>query len=93
MKIKIKERSYDEVLAMPKAKHIKPMKQLGILRKIVPLISIIDLWQTKFTYEKINMEKLGDKEPCLILMNHSSFLDLKISFRLPGIHRLCRIGM
>ena len=82
MKIKIKERSYDEVLAMPKAKHIKPMKQLGILRKIVPLISIIDLWQTKFTYEKINMEKLGDKEPCLILMNHSSFLDLKIAFRM-----------
>ena len=82
MKIKIENKSYDEVLAMPKAKHIKPMKQLGLLRKIVPLISIIDLWQTRFTYEKVNMEKLGKKEPCLILMNHSSFLDLKIAFRM-----------
>lgn len=82
MKIKIKEKSYEEVLAMPKAKHIKPMKQLGLLRKLVPLISIIDLWKTKFTYEKIGMEKLGDKEPCLILMNHSSFLDLKIAFKM-----------
>ena len=27
MKIKIKQKSYDEVLAMPKAKHMKPMKQ------------------------------------------------------------------
>ena len=82
MKIRIKQKSYDEVLAMPKAKHIKPMKQLGILRKIVPLISIFDYWQTRFSYEKIGMEKLGDKEPCLILMNHSSFLDLKIAFRM-----------
>ena len=82
MKIKIKQMNYDEVLAMPKAKHIKPMKQLGVLRKVVPLISVLDYWQTKFSYEKIGMEKLGDKEPCLILMNHSSFLDLKIAFRM-----------
>lgn len=25
------------------------------------------------------MEKLGKKEPCLVLMNHSSFIDLKIA--------------
>ena len=32
-----------------------------------------------FKYEKIGMEKLSKKEPALILMNHSSFIDLKIA--------------
>lgn len=80
MKIKIVDKSYDEVLAMPKAKHHKPIKQHVIFRKLIQLLSCVDLWKTRFTYEKIGMDKLGKDEPCLILMNHSSFIDLKIAF-------------
>lgn len=80
MKIKIVNKSYDEVLALPKAKHYKPIRQHVIFRKLIQLLSCIDLWKTRFTYEKIGMEKLGKDEPCLILMNHSSFIDLKIAF-------------
>ena len=41
-------------------------------------MSIPDLLATRFTYKKIGMEKLQKNEPCLYLMNHSSFIDLKI---------------
>lgn len=34
---------------------------------------------THFEYKKERMEKIG-KEPCLILMNHSSFTDMKIAY-------------
>ena len=34
------------------------------------------------TYEKHGMDKLDPKEPVLILMNHSSFIDLKIASRI-----------
>ena len=32
-----------------------------------------------FTYRTEGMEKLGKKEPCLILMNHTCFLDMEIA--------------
>ena len=43
------------------------------------LVSIPGLTASNFTYKKIGMEKLNKKEPCLILMNHSCFLDLQIA--------------
>ncbi len=78
MKIKIQKKSYDEVLAMPKPAHKKPMRQLGILRPIIKLVCWVLLAFNKFSYEKIGMEKLKKGEPCLVLMNHSSFIDLEI---------------
>ncbi len=84
MKIKIKEKSFDEVLAMPKRKNRKPVKQLGILRKVLQLVCTVNLWFLGFKVEKQGMEKLGKDEPCLVLMNHSSFVDLKIVFKLLG---------
>ncbi len=79
MKIKVKKMSYEDVLALPKEKSRKPMKQHFIFRLLLLLLSSVDLFVTKFEYNKIGMEKLGKKEPCLILMNHSSFIDLKIA--------------
>ena len=78
MKIKTKEKTYEQVCSMKMYSAGKPIKQWGILRFVVLVLSMIDLIMVRFTYKKINMEKLGKKEPCLILMNHSSFLDLKI---------------
>lgn len=79
MKIKIVNKRYEDVLALPKAKHYKPMKQHILFRFLLRVLSSIDLWATHFKYREIGMEKLGKDEPCLILMNHSSFIDLKIA--------------
>lgn len=78
MKIRAIKKSYAEVVAMPKEPHRRPMKQSWFFRKLLQLVSLPDLFATKFTYEKIGMEKLGRREPALILMNHSSFVDLEI---------------
>lgn len=82
MKIKTAKMSYEEVLALPAAIHQKPIKQRLLFRVVLLLLSIWDLWMTRFTYRMIGMEKLEKGEPCLVLMNHSSFIDLKIAARL-----------
>ena len=78
MKIKTKELSYEQVMALPRSKHRKPVKPWFLLRLVVRVLAILDLFPTKFTYQTHGMEQIGRKEPCLILMNHSSFIDLKI---------------
>lgn len=79
MKIRVVKKSYDEVMAMPRLKHEKPIHQLMILRPILKVVCWVLLKMNGFAYEKIGMEKLGKKEPCLVLMNHSSFIDLEIA--------------
>lgn len=82
MKIKTKRRSYEQVMAMPRAKHREPLRPLWLLQAVVRVLSIFDLRPVKFSYTTEGMEKIGENEPCLILMNHSSFLDLKIVSRI-----------
>ena len=82
MKIKTKQLSYEQVMALPRPKHRNPLKPMFLLQLIIRLLAILDLFPTKFTYETHGMEKIGKKEPCLILMNHSSFIDLKIASRI-----------
>ena len=77
MKIKTKEKSYAEVMALPRGKHRKPLYPNFLLRTVVRIAAILDLIPTRFHYTTEGMEKIG-KQPCLILMNHSSFIDLKI---------------
>ena len=79
MKLKTIPKSYDEVIAMPKPKHRKPVRPNMFFRTLLRVVSIPDLVATDFTCEKIGMEKLGKKEPCLYLMNHCSFIDLEIA--------------
>lgn len=74
--------SYAEVLAKPKKKAKKPSRPSFLLGTLIRVVSLPDLWATKFKFEKIGMDRLSKKEPCLILMNHSSFIDLKIASRL-----------
>ncbi len=82
MKIKTKRLSYDEVLKLDIKQRKKPVKPNILFRTLLKAISVPDLISTKFTCKKTGMEKLGKNEPCLILMNHSCFLDLKIAFSL-----------
>ena len=80
MKIKNKDLSYEEVLKLPEQKHQKPLKPSRALHLLVKNLSRLDLKDTNFTWTSSGMEKLGKKEPALFLMNHSSFIDLKIAF-------------
>lgn len=82
MKIITKRLSYEKVSALKPYTHTKPWKQWWLLRFLVGLLSFYDLWKTDFHYEMKNMDRLEKDQPCLILMNHSSFLDLEIVGRI-----------
>lgn len=81
MKIKTKVISTDELLEIKKPKRIKIKKSNIFWRTLIRLISIPDLLATHFTFTSEGIEKAG-KGPFLILMNHSSFLDLEIAFKI-----------
>lgn len=82
MKITTKKLSYEKVLAKKSPKHRKPLRPFFFLQILIRILSIFDLRPTHFTYKWDDKEKLGKKEPCLILMNHSSFIDMKIASRI-----------
>ncbi len=79
MKIKVKDRKYEDVVALPREKHVRPKRPNILFRTLLKVVSQPDLMATHFKCRRIGMEKLGKDEPCLILMNHSSFIDLKIA--------------
>ncbi len=82
MKIKTKTLPYEKVMALPRPAHKKPLKPSILLQTLIRLVSLPTMWKTQFTYTCHGMEKLGKKEPCLILMNHSSFTDMKVANRI-----------
>lgn len=79
MKIKTVKMDYDHFLNEPTDLVVKPRKASFLFATLIRVLSIFELRKVKFKYLKIDMDKLGKKEPCLILMNHSSFIDLKIA--------------
>lgn len=82
MKIPTKRLSYAEVMARKRPKHRKPLRPNFLLQTVIRVLAIFDLLPTGFTFKTYGMERIGKKEPCLILMNHSSFIDLKIASRI-----------
>ena len=78
MKIKTKELTFEEVMSLPKPEHKKPKRPNWLFRTLVRALSQGDLMATHFKYTK---DLSGDEDggPYLILMNHSSFIDLKIA--------------
>ncbi len=79
MKIKTKQKSYEAVMALPRSEHKRPRRPSLLFRTLLRLVSWPDLIATRFRCRRIGMEKLRRREPCLILMNHSSFIDLEIA--------------
>lgn len=81
MNIKIQKKTWEEVMALPRPKHKKPMRPNFFWRSLVRLLS-------QFDKDVIRCEvsfpdkKLLSQEPCLILMNHSSFLDMKLASKI-----------
>ena len=78
MKTAFLQKSYDEVVAMPRAPHKKPQKPNIFFRTLIRVLSAKDLIPIKFSIVRKDMERAG-KGPYLILMNHSCFLDLEIA--------------
>lgn len=81
MKIKTKTLDYDRVAAMPAPRHRVPGRPNPLLHTLVRVLSIPELMKPHFTCTTEYMEAAG-KGPWLVLMNHSSFIDLKIAFKL-----------
>ncbi|MBQ2896304.1 MAG: 1-acyl-sn-glycerol-3-phosphate acyltransferase [Oscillospiraceae bacterium] len=80
MKTRVLERSYREVQAIEPAPRQKPLRPHMVFRSLIRALSAPDLLSVKFQFEKKGMERLGEDEPCLFLMNHSSFIDLKLAY-------------
>jgi len=78
MKIRTRCLPYAQVMALPRPQHQNPLRPHVFFRTLIRALSIPTLLNTKFSWKGERMELVGD-QPCLILMNHSSFTDLKIA--------------
>ena len=81
MKIKTVKADYGKVIDIKKPKHRRPMRPLFILMLVIRVLAFFELIKVGFTFTKKRMDEAG-KGPYLILMNHSSFIDLKIASRI-----------
>lgn len=86
MKIKTKYMSYEEVNALPRPPHQKPLKPWFAMSTLIRLLSQGAVWKTHFTHNKPKRRDLPEG-PYLILMNHSSFIDLKLASKIFYPHR------
>ena len=80
MKIKILDKSYDEVMAIKPPEHHKPKKTNIFWQTLTKVISQPALISSHFTHSEVGMERLGKNEPALILMNHAGFIDFEIAY-------------
>ena len=81
MNIPTRKKDYEEVMALPRAKYYKPLRPDFLLQTVVRIVSMPDLWSTNFKYTESGMDKIKN-QPCLILMNHSCFMDLMMMSRI-----------
>ncbi len=79
MKIKTKKSDYRSVMARKSVKRKKPVKCSLFFRSIIRLVGKADLKAVSFSWTGDGLEKIGKDEPVLVLMNHSSFIDLEIA--------------
>ena len=80
MKTTVKNMAYEDVMALPRPQHKHPLKPNLFWRCLIRILCVFGMMGTKFKYEKVGFEKLEKGEPCLILMNHSSFTDMKLAY-------------
>lgn len=82
MKIKTKKLSYKKAIAQKRPKHKAPIRPNILFRLLIRILGFFDLMRVNFKFETEGLQKIDKKQPCLILMNHSCFLDLKIVNRI-----------
>ena len=81
MKIRTETLSFEKVAALPRPKEKKPKRPNLFFRSLVRLLSEKELKEVDFSYTDSLPPGMKDR-PCLILMNHSCFLDLSIVSKL-----------
>lgn len=79
MKIKLIKTTYTQVLKVKPPKRQKPLKPNIFFRTLARVLSCGELKKAKFSFTG-KVDKKGG--PYLILMNHSSFIDLKIAHKI-----------
>ena len=82
MKTTIKNLPYEQVMALKRPIHKKPIKPNLFWRILIRILCFFGMIGSGFRYETEGMEKLGKNEPCLVLMNHTCFLDMEIAQRI-----------
>ncbi|MBQ7321975.1 MAG: 1-acyl-sn-glycerol-3-phosphate acyltransferase [Clostridia bacterium] len=78
MKIKIIDKPYSKVMELPTPKHEKPKRMNMFWRVLIKALCATNLHRYHVEYREVGMEKLAKDEPCLVLMNHSGFIDMQI---------------
>ena len=89
MKINTRNLPYEEVVKLPKLQHKNPRMPSCLLATVVKILSAPTLRKINFSYTTERMDLVGD-QPCLILMNHCSFTDMKLAY---GIFYPKRFGI
>lgn len=79
MKIKVLNTSLDKVMALSRPKRKTPKTPSWLFRAVLFVLSLPAVLKCRVKFQYHGMEKLDKSEPCMILMNHSCFLDLKIA--------------
>ncbi len=82
MKTTVKKMDYEKVAALPHPKHKHPVRPNIFWKTLIRILCFFGLMGSGFTYETEGFEKIGKDEPCLILMNHTCFLDMEIAYRI-----------
>lgn len=91
MKIRTKKLPYEKVMALPRPKHMNPLRPPMLLRALIRVLSAPTLWKIGYEVRRERMELVGN-QPCLILMNHSSFTDLKLAYGIFFPQPLCIVS-
>ena len=81
MKTTIKKMDYDAVMGLPRPQHRAPKKPGMFWRCLIRFLCFFGLLGSGFRYES-ELDKIPKDEPCLILMNHTCFLDMEIAYRI-----------
>ena len=81
MKTTVKTMDYESVMALPRPRRKAPRKINLFWRLLIQLLCPFGLWGTGFTYE-LDLAGIEKDEPCLILMNHTCFLDMPIAHKM-----------
>lgn len=82
MKTTIRHSDIDTVLSLPRPKYQRPRKANFFWRSLIRLLTVFGMAGTGFRYEAEDLKKLGKDTPCLILMNHTCFLDMEVAYRI-----------
>lgn len=82
MKTTVKKMDYRQVMELPRPEHKLPRKPNLFWRTLIRVLSVVGMLGTGFKYETEGFDKISKDEPCLILMNHSCFLDMEIAYRI-----------